>query len=296
VILFKIGGETMQERSEVEEIECPCCDKAGSRLWVDEGRGTQYRSCCACGTIFASPRAPRKKRVAAFTSGWGKETAVRIARLRRLALQKVASLIQTQSRAGGLVDCGCSSGALFESFDRTRWQCHGVEISPTAAAYAAESTGAFVHTGTLFSVNYPSEYFDLVTIIDTFYYFDDPLEQLREAARVLRSGGVLGIEIPGYNYSKARSRGLVCLLLNRRWYRLASDSHYLCIYSARGFQRLVEKAGFVFVRFETIPSPQTSRVANLLSGAHYGVMQKLLPHFPQLVDWVPKVLWVFRKQ
>ena len=285
----------MNNVNNLEIIQCPCCPKAQSKLWADEGRGTQYRTCCACGTVFASPRSARETLLPPFKESWGKKTALRIAAMRQQALERIAATIQAYKPAGRLLDCGCSSGAFFNNFDKAQWECQGVELSPTAAEYAAESTGAIVHTGTLISAKYQANYFDVVTIIDAFYYFDDPLEQLQEAARVLKRDGVLAIEIPGGTYSRARSRGPMCLLLNRKWYRMASDSNYLFIYSAKGFKHLVQRAGFRLLAFDVMPSPQTLKWTDILNKSHYTLLRKLVRHWPQLVDCSPKVLWIFQK-
>lgn len=286
----------METLANLETTQCPCCPEGTpERVWANEGRGTQYRICRDCGTVYASPRASRDKRLAAFATGWGKEGAVRIAAMRRPALEGIAHYLMEYKQSGKLLDCGCSSGAFFENFERPKWTLHGVEVSPTAAAYAAENTGAAVHTGDLLSAQYPSDSFDLLTIIDSFYYFDNPIEQLHEAARVLHPEGILGIEIPGGAYSRARSRGLLCLLGSGKWYRLASDSHYLFIYSSKGFERLTAKIGLRLLAREIVPSPRKTGWSQHLSEFHFHSMRQVVRRFPSAIDWAPKVLWVFQK-
>jgi hypothetical protein len=76
---------------------------------------------------------------------------------------------------------------------------------------------------------------------------------------------------------------------------MASDSYFLFMYSAKGFQRLVQQSGFTLLGFQTVPTNQGSKRSVIL-GSSYRVMRNLARYWPKLLEWSPKVLWLFEKK
>jgi SAM-dependent methyltransferase len=215
---------------------------------------------------------------------------------RRLpALRHEAAILAGYVSGGRLLDVGCDLGAFFAGFPAPAWQRHGVELSPAAAEHAARCYDAKVSAGTIHDAAYPSDYFDLVTMIDMFSHVDDPLGDLCEAARVLKPGGFLALEVPGQAWVWLRGRGPLCWLIDRRWTRLHTDSTYLHWISPAGFWRLLQAAGFEWAGAHVIGSPAAaSRVRNLATTAHQRLMAAAVRLTPGSLAWAPKYLLVAR--
>ncbi|MBI3732696.1 MAG: glycosyltransferase [Chloroflexi bacterium] len=279
----------------VENIaRCPICEAKAFTVWMDDGKPTRYVRCQNCRTVYAAPRAPAARRFASLDQTFGLgETAFENAALRRATLASEAAIIQRVVRSGRLLDVGCDLGDFFLSFPDPLWQRFGVELSPSAAAYAAERHAAEVRPGTIHQAAYPDQFFDLVTMIDMLYYLDKPQADLKEVARVLKPGGFLGIEVPGQAYQLLRSRGILCWLLERQWTRLRTDSAYLFWPNPLGLLRLLRRSGFRMVGWYAMPSPtQPNSVQKVLSSLYFNTIMRLARRSVGVMTLVPKYLCI----
>jgi SAM-dependent methyltransferase len=247
-------------KAEVESVLCAVCGPAPTRVWLDEGRSTRYVRCGECGTVYASPRLTRAAR-----DRWLNETfgvganAFDNARRRRRTLALEAAIVHRHVRRGRLLDVGCDTGAFFEGFPDPEWQRFGVELSASAASYAARTYKAKVFAGRARELQLSTAFFDVVTMIDMLYYAEDPRAELSEALRVLKPGGLLVIEFAGQAWSLQRGRGLASLLIDGRWSRLHSDSSYLYWFTPEALETLLMRSGFDVIARHVIPGPSTSR-------------------------------------
>lgn len=116
---------------------------------------------------------------------------------RHAVLELVAEMVKGVASGGPILDVGCAVGHFLSSFfvGDSRWESHGVELAPQSASRASDR-GIRMRVGTLKAAGYPSSYFNAVTILDTFYYFTDPMKEIREVKRILKAGGILAIEAP----------------------------------------------------------------------------------------------------
>ncbi len=280
--------------ADLECVECPVCGPSQTKVWQDGGKGTRYLRCMTCGTVYASPRSTWGERYAWLTDSFSTTNNVfEMTDHRRFALGKEAEYIQTHVSRGRMLDVGCSVGALFEYFPADQWERHGVELSPSAAAYATKMHGCPVHAGTLASACYSPSSFDLVTVIDTLYYMDDPAAELREIHRIAKPGGFVAIEIPGQGYMLRRNRGLLPYLLDGTWSRVGSDSSYLYWFGPSGLARLLDRCDLEPVGWCVVPSPdRSSTITRWAARCHYEVVNYLSSLSPRALTWAPKYLCV----
>jgi SAM-dependent methyltransferase len=77
----------------------------------------------------------------------------------------------------------------------------GVDLSPAAVVFAASRRAAPVVRGSISSLPFRSESFDVVTSFDVIYHLDvaDDVVALAEMARVLGPGGTLLLRVPAYD-------------------------------------------------------------------------------------------------
>jgi SAM-dependent methyltransferase len=278
-------------QTELETIKCPVCGPSQTRIWLDDGQKTKYIRCTGCGTVFASPRLSRSVRHARTDAAWSySPRLLSFEANRRQALRQDAEFIQEFVNEGKLLDVGCSSGDFFDFFPLLRWERHGVELSSSAAAYASTAHSAHVRPGTLQSAAWPGEFFDLVSMIDMFYYVDDPKSELLEVRRILKPTGMLAIEITGQAYMFFRSRGVIALAMEGHWSRLSSDSH-LFWFNPKGLQQLLRNVGFQPIAWRIVPGPTRSNpISNFISSTYYRVYSAFAGHSMKGLNWAPKYI------
>ena len=281
---------------ELEYVDCPICGPSQTRVWLEDGKPTRYVRCMDCGTVYSSPRYAQKIRHAQTGETWAyNPDMLSIEAKRRPALKLESELIQQHIRQGRMLDVGCSAGDFFDFFPPIQWERYGVELSASTAAYTAEKLSVQVFPGTLPGAKFPSNFFDLVSMIDMFYYSDDPLADLSEVRSILKSDGVLALEISGQAYMFARSRGLIALLMDKQWCRLSSDSH-LYWFTPPGLSILLNKAGFKPFAWYVIPSPKHGNVLiDSLTGLHFSILNTLSNLSFKSLNWAPKYLCLARR-
>jgi ubiquinone/menaquinone biosynthesis C-methylase UbiE len=277
--------------SKLENVDCPVCGPSKTTIWLNDHKITRYVRCTQCGTVFSSPRLTQNARHARTDAAWSySPELLSFEAHRRSALKKEAEFIQGHIQAGKLLDVGCSSGDFFDFFPESQWEKYGVELSSSAAAYAASVHSARVVAGTLQSANWTAEYFDLVSMIDMFYYVDDPKSELIEAWRILKPTGLLAIEITGQAYMFFRSRGVIAFLMEGQWCRLRSDSH-LFWFNPTGLHDLLKIVGFSPIAWSVVPGPtRVNRFSNFISSTYFRVYSILAGQSMKMLNWAPKYI------
>lgn len=155
-----------------------------------------------------------------------------------------------------LLDVGCGTGQFLLLARAEGWDVTGIEIAK-AGVEAARKAGLPVHLGSLTTLDLPESSFDLVTLWNVLDFVPDPVEQAREAKRVLVPGGVLALRVGNLTFHAAVYR-LSRLL--RGWQRLALplEKQYVfheVSFNARTLRQTLERAGLE--RIEIANSPPT---------------------------------------
>jgi 2-polyprenyl-3-methyl-5-hydroxy-6-metoxy-1,4-benzoquinol methylase len=141
------------------------------------------------------------------------------------------------------LDVGCALGFMLQEARSAGWDPVGVETSEFAARYAAEHTSCVVHAGTLQQARFPSESFDVVTLMDVVEHVPDPTELVDEIYRVLSPGGILFIVTPNFGSFSVSLYGLEA-------YGVWPDQHVV-YFQPRTISALLRKVGFSTVITES---------------------------------------------
>jgi SAM-dependent methyltransferase len=283
---------------DLETVDCPVCGPSPTVPWMDDGKPTRYVRCKTCRTVYASPRSAWKTRFSWLDENFRYgEKAIQNGASRSDGLRQEAQILKTHIHKGRLLDIGCDLGDLFQWFAGEEWERYGFEVSPSAAEFASATHQAKVYPGTIHAYSYPGQSFDLVTILDTLYYVDNPGKDLQEIRRLLKPDGILAIEITGQSYQLLRSRGVMCWLIEGRWTRLHTDSSYLNWFSPQSLEKLLQKNGFSVFTVNVIGSPETkSALKNFLSRLYLKIYSGLADRSPHFLTWAPKYIMLARIQ
>jgi 2-polyprenyl-3-methyl-5-hydroxy-6-metoxy-1,4-benzoquinol methylase len=148
-------------------------------------------------------------------------------------------LLSLLPSAGRLLEIGCACGFLLVAARERGFAVQGVEMSAWASAYARDTYGLAVHTGTLEAARLPADSVDAVVLADVIEHLFDPRATLAEIHRVLTPGGRLLLLTPDIGSAVARAAGA-------RWWGLLDD-HYV-YFSRATLGRLLAEEGFAVER------------------------------------------------
>jgi len=158
--------------------------------------------CRNCGFWYVNPRLPEEKLSELYDeSYWFSRMAMhgypdivsRAGHDYRLAEGRLR-LIRRFKTSGTLLDIGCSNGALVRRAADMGFQAVGLELNPAIARIAQQASGCEIRIGGLRSQSFPSQTFDVITLLDVLEHFYDPLLELEEIRRVLKNDGLLVVE------------------------------------------------------------------------------------------------------
>ncbi len=102
--------------------------------------------------------------------------------------------------ASRVLDIGCGGGNVLRvlSMKWPRSVCDGIDISETAVEYAKKKSSFLIAAGKVrvqvagvSDIPFPDGEFDLVTAVETYFFWPDLENDIRSAASKLREGGLM---------------------------------------------------------------------------------------------------------
>jgi SAM-dependent methyltransferase len=191
---------------------CPVCAGTQSAAWARKG-GLSLVRCAGCGLVFASPLP------GTFGSGEYYEAAGAAFYLSADKLagdhspvryERELKLFRSLCPGGRVLDVGCGTGGFLHQLRQRfpgAYDVLGTDIAGPALDHA-EALGVPVHRGSFLDAELPAESFDAITFWAVLEHLPEPGEFLREAARLLKPGGVLVALVPNFDSLAVRLLGV----------------------------------------------------------------------------------------
>lgn len=240
----------------LEHVRCGLCGADDTRP-VAEIDGFHIVRCRQCGLVYVNPRFPEKPLQEIYTAEYydhdgiqngleffgydnylADEANIKITFCKRL------KTIERFAAPGKLLDVGCATGFFLDLARSQGWQVCGSEVSDFSARYAHEKLGLDVHLGTLRSLQFEPQSFDVVTMWDVIEHVPDPLAELQEVQRILKPGGVFSVITPDVGSWMAR-------LLGNRWEEFRRVREHIYFFSRGTLGAMLHKVGFQVLKIES---------------------------------------------
>ncbi len=135
-----------------------------------------------------------------------------------------------------LLDVGCSMGIMLKRFRELGWDTYGVDISTYATEYARNKLGLKVFTGLIDDLDFPENFFDLVTMVLTIEHLPDPKGTLHAINRLMKPGATLVVATHDIS-------GLWPRIVRSKWRHLNIPEH-LHFFSRSTLQHMMKETGF----------------------------------------------------
>jgi SAM-dependent methyltransferase len=235
-------------------MNCPLCEsRKNSPVWIltqEKKKSREYATllkCRDCGLLFAPDFTADRSHIYR-DSYWvweadSGESGKLVKEAKKTAFAgQMASLNKYINPEGKkLLDVGTGFGYLLDVAAKTGFDCWGVDISRVAAETAQEKFPGKIACGDLMSANYPSGFFDVISMVDVLEHITEPHKLIVEAKRILKSGGFLFIISPN-------SSSITRLLAGRNWFQYKYE--HILFFNRKSLKLLLEKHGFELLEFK----------------------------------------------
>lgn len=238
--------------------QCHLCGCSRSHLLFKKD-DYAFRRCAACALVYLWPHPANL--LCTYHTDYYHERSIFTATplnafLHHRYLKQLESFVPDSHRR--LLDIGCGTGYFLDIARGRGWQVEGVDISPEAVQYARSHYRLTVHQGDAFQLPPCGDTYDAITFWDVLEHVPNPLEQLFQAHRLLKPGGVLAVSTPNVLGFSTRLAGRGSSIFN--------PYEHLYYFSIQTLRALLIKAGFRMLRCTT-QTIYMRNIASLLSGA-----------------------------
>jgi 2-polyprenyl-3-methyl-5-hydroxy-6-metoxy-1,4-benzoquinol methylase len=207
-------------------------------------------SCKSCKFKFLNPQPTPQELEVIYAQYYGESTvtsktsqaADHLGFRKSVFLNLIKYLKPCKVEGASLLDVGCGNGDFIYEARKSGWITKGIEISSTAVNFAKTIRNLDVVKGSLETLPFDSETFNVVTILDVLEHVPHPLTTLREINRVLKPGGLLVIRVPNTPFQLVKAK-------IQKWKRgqnfttMAAPFH-LNHFDESSLRDLVEHSGF----------------------------------------------------
>jgi len=155
---------------------------------------------------------------------------------------------------GRVLDAGCGPGVYTDRLSEAGYEIYGVDASEgmIALARAKHFKNAKFFVGSVDDLKFQDTFFDAILCIGVLEYLKDVEKAIKEAARVIRPGGIAIFTVPNaqsfLNTSNLLARNIVksvCKLLKIKPPGSLLDYNYeLRLFSGKDLDLLLERNGF----------------------------------------------------
>lgn len=147
---------------------------------------------------------------------WGRATLLRMNESHRLLTDVGLTLVKFPENAVCL-DIGCGGGrTLSELSKRTKGKVYGVDVSDAAIKVSSRYNLLNVRKGKIVvekasvsELPFADAFFDVVTSVESFYFWEDKEDCVKEVFRVMKPGGTFVVMLDAFDDGKTDYSELV---------------------------------------------------------------------------------------
>lgn len=227
---------------------CPLCKKSKRQFIcrIPEAQGkikdlfSLFR-CQECGLVYVSPQPDTIEEQALYDDNFyctpSMRAPVLAGHIQEFFHDRRRERLEKFRRPGKILDIGCGDGTFVRHMASHGWQATGIDISSTAKRLAKKNNDqAVILSGKLEELKLPAASFDCLTLWQVLEHMADPNRLLRQAATLLRPGGLIVVAVPNIKSFQAR-------ITKKRWWGLDVPRH-LTHFSPEILKRTLGNAGF----------------------------------------------------
>jgi len=220
------------------EVSCNICNSKAEEIISKAGIGNIVR-CKKCGLFYRNPRLSDKDEINKYKHKVYDDSSILIEDKSKKEIF-ISILNNLEHHKGKILDIGCADGYFLALARERGWEPYGIEISDFLLRKARESLGGkYVFGVPLKMVNFPPNYFDVISMWDVLDHLMDPLGELIEIRRILRKKGLLIIRVRNMSFHI-----LIAKLVKKNLFRIIKNPTIIHLYgfNNKNMKVLLEKA------------------------------------------------------
>lgn len=164
----------------------------------------------------------------------------------KLYLLRAKKIVKLIGNSGKILDIGCGNCSLLSALKNFGdFELHGIDIKKLDIDY--EGLNIYFKNGCLEDVEYPSNYFDLVSIDNVIEHAPDPLVFLNKINSILKPGGWVVGTTPNIRSIDAYSFG-------KYWGGYHIPRH-LYFFNSKTLERILRETGFYNIKYTLNSNP-----------------------------------------
>ena len=199
---------------------------------MDRYAGAFLCKCGSCGFIF-SLKIPSEEELAEYYKNYGQEEYISPITIKRY--NELLDGFEKYRKNNRILDVGCGFGHFLEAARKRGWEVFGTEYTARAVE-TCEKKGIRMAQGSLANAQFPDGGFDMITSFEVIEHINNPIDDLMEKRRIIRTGGALYITTPNFN-------SLIRYYLGPRDLNIFYPEH-LSYYTPRTIHNLLRKFDF----------------------------------------------------
>lgn len=150
-----------------------------------------------------------------------------------------------------LLDIGCAFGHFLDFAVERGYRPFGAEVSEEMAELLRRRRDYPVSSRPLDDLQLPERQFDVITFVDSLYYFENPLETLCQCHKLLKTGGELLIRVTNRNgMARIHRLALALTLRSNKVPRMPfwTTDDAISGHSRKSLTKLMNKTGFRIIK------------------------------------------------
>lgn len=179
-------------------MTCDCC---GSGDWnpLFAENGVRLGQCPNCDLLYIDDIPEPQRRMTEMEAGHYAGTQEIVGASKQSTsevilqdrFQGYVDLALEYAPAGTWLDIGCGAGLLLGLAQKSGFEAEGIELSADRRRIAQQLDGVTVHGVPVEDIGFPTDSFDVVSMINVFSHLISPTQTFQELKRILKPGGIV---------------------------------------------------------------------------------------------------------
>jgi 2-polyprenyl-3-methyl-5-hydroxy-6-metoxy-1,4-benzoquinol methylase len=224
---------------------CPNCPSSPTGLVFALASGVRVVACRSCGLQFAERYPTYGEADRDIYEDDYFSAAIADSEHRERVFAELLSEIESVAAGRGrLLDIGTGEGTLLKVAAGRGWQAEGTEISSAMVRHARES-GLTVHHGAVEDIPLPAASYDAAVLNHVLEHVKNPLTTLARVRELLRSPGIVRVEVPNLASLSSRLKNTQSRLgLKRNPWKHYSTGHHFWFFTPATLEYTLRSSGF----------------------------------------------------